>query len=135
MNTSLTSVSAITMFVEDTQRSRTFYERVFGLSPIYEDQNAVAFRFENMVVNLLETPAAHELIEPATVAGPDAGSRFQLTVGVEDTDAVCDDLAARGVELLNGPMDREWGLRTAAFADPDGHVWEVAAKLPEGTAA
>jgi catechol 2,3-dioxygenase-like lactoylglutathione lyase family enzyme len=135
MNTSLRSVGAITMFVEDTQRSRAFYERVFGLSPIYEDQNAVAFRFENMVVNLLKTPAAHELIEPATVAGPDAGSRFQLTVGVDDTDAVCEELAARGVDLLNGPMDREWGLRTAAFADPDGHIWEVAAKLPGRTPA
>jgi catechol 2,3-dioxygenase-like lactoylglutathione lyase family enzyme len=135
MNTSLTSVGAITMFVEDTQRSRAFYERVFGLSPIYEDENAVAFRFENMVVNLLKTPAAHELIEPATVAGPDAGSRFQLTVGVDDTDAVCEELAARGVDLLNGPMDREWGLRTAAFADPDGHIWEVAAKLPGRTPA
>jgi catechol 2,3-dioxygenase-like lactoylglutathione lyase family enzyme len=135
MNTSLTSVGAITMFVEDTQRSRAFYERVFGLSPIYEDENAVAFRFENMVVNLLKTPAAHELIEPATVAGPDAGSRVQLTVGVDDTDAVCEELAARGVDLLNGPMDREWGLRTAAFADPDGHIWEVAAKLPGRTPA
>ena len=135
MNTSLTSVAAITMFVEDTQRPRAFYERVFELSPIHEDENAVAFRFENMVVNLLKTPAAHELIEPATVAGPDAGSRFQLTIGVDDTDAVCEELAARGVDLLNGPMDREWGLRTAAFADPDGHVWEVAAKLPGRTPA
>jgi uncharacterized glyoxalase superfamily protein PhnB len=26
-------------------------------------------------------------------------------------------------------MDREWGLRTAAFSDPDGHTWEVAAKI------
>lgn len=131
MNTSLTSVAAITMFVEDTQRSRSFYEQVFGLSPIHEDENAVAFRFENMVVNLLKRPAAHELVGPATVAGPDAGSRFQLTIGVDDTDAVCEELAARGVDLLNGPMDREWGLRTAAFADPDGHIWEVAAKLPD----
>ena len=135
MNTSLTSVAAITMFVEDTQRSRSFYEQVFGLSPIHEDENAVAFRFENMVVNLLKRPAAHELIGPATVAGPEAGSRFQLTIGVDDTDAVCEELAARGVELLNGPMDREWGLRTAAFADPDGHIWEVAAKLPDRAAA
>jgi catechol 2,3-dioxygenase-like lactoylglutathione lyase family enzyme len=33
------------------------------------------------------------------------------------------------VELLNGPLDREWGVRTAAFADPDGHVWEIAQEL------
>jgi uncharacterized glyoxalase superfamily protein PhnB len=30
------------------------------------------------------------------------------------------------VKLLNGPMDRPWGIRTAAFADPAGHVWEIA---------
>jgi uncharacterized glyoxalase superfamily protein PhnB len=28
-------------------------------------------------------------------------------------------------------MDREWGVRTASFTDPDGHIWEVAARLPE----
>ena len=33
---------------------------------------------------------------------------------------------SRGVELLNGPMDRPWGIRTAAFADPAGHIWEIA---------
>jgi uncharacterized glyoxalase superfamily protein PhnB len=26
-------------------------------------------------------------------------------------------------------MDRAWGLRTASFTDPDGHIWEVAAEL------
>ena len=86
----------------------------------------------NMVVNLLKTGAAHELIEPATVAGADTGSRVQLTIGVEDVDAVCSELAAKGVKLLNGPIDREWGMRTASFTDPDGHIWEVAAKIREG---
>jgi len=76
------------------------------------------------------TSEAHGLIGPAVVAGQDAGSRFQLTIGVNDTDAVCEDLASRGVELLNGPIDRPWGMRTAAFADPDGHIWEVAAEIP-----
>ena len=27
-------------------------------------------------------------------------------------------------------VDRPWGLRTATFTDPDGHIWEVAAKIP-----
>jgi uncharacterized glyoxalase superfamily protein PhnB len=35
------------------------------------------------------------------------------------------------VTLLNGPMDREWGMRTASFTDPDGHIWEIAQQLPQ----
>ena len=128
---SLTSVGAITLFVENPQRSKAFYERVFDLSTIYEDENAAAFRFENMIVNLLEKPAARELIEPALVADREAGSRFQLTIWVDDADAVCEELASRGVSLLNGPMNRDWGMRTASFTDPDGHIWEVAQELPE----
>jgi catechol 2,3-dioxygenase-like lactoylglutathione lyase family enzyme len=128
---SLRSVGAITLFVEDPQQSKAFYLDVFDVPLLFEDENSAAFEFENMVVNLLKTPAAHGLIEPAPVADRDAGSRFQLTIWIEDTDAVCSELAARGVTLLNGPIDREWGMRTAAFTDPDGHIWEVAAKIPE----
>jgi lactoylglutathione lyase len=130
MSEPLNSVGAITMFVEDRERSKAFYEMAFDVETVHEDDNAVAFNFENMVVNLLVACEAHDLIAPAVVAGQEAGARFQLTIWVEDTNAVCEDLARRGVELLNGPIDRPWGLRTAAFADPDGHVWEVAGKIP-----
>ncbi len=129
MSASLKSLGAITMFVEDPQRSKAFYERVFDVPAVYEDENAAAFKFENTVVNLLKTSAAPELIAPGAVAGRETGSRFQLTIWVDDTDAVCEDLAARGVTLLNGPMNRAWGLRTACFEDPDGHIWEIAQGL------
>jgi len=126
---SLKSVGAITMFVDDPRRSKEFYERVFEVSPVFEDENSAAFEFENLIVNLLAERAAPELIEPTPVAGRETGERFQLTIWVEDADAVVEQLRSAGVELLNGPIDRPWGLRTAAFADPDGHVWEVAAKI------
>ena len=129
MGKGLSNVGAITLFVEDPARSKSFYERVFGLSPIYEDEASAAFRFEGMIVNLLESSAARELIVPAAVAGPEVGSRFQLTIWVDDADAACAELADRGVELLNGPMNRDWGMRTASFTDPDGHVWEIAQEL------
>jgi uncharacterized glyoxalase superfamily protein PhnB len=35
-------------------------------------------------------------------------------------------LGERGAELLNGPVDRPWGVRTASFRDPGGHIWEIA---------
>jgi uncharacterized glyoxalase superfamily protein PhnB len=88
------------------------------------------FRFENTLINLLRIPAARSLIEPGVVASPQSGSRFQLTIPVDDVDAACAELKARGVELLNGPMNRAWGIRTASFTDPGGHIWELAQPLP-----
>ena len=131
MNASLTSVGAITLFVDDPKRSKAFYEDVFGVPVVFEDAESAAFKFDNLLVNVLAATAAHELIEPAVVVGRDAGSRFQLTIWVDDADAAVAQLSSRGVALLNGPMDREWGVRTAAFADPDGHVWEIAQQLAE----
>jgi len=124
-----TSIGAITLFVEDVTRAKSFYQDVFDLSPVYEDESAAAFKFDNTIVNLLARSAAPELIEPATVAAPGSGSSFQLTIWVDDTDALISELSSRGVELLNGPLDRAWGLRTATFADPDGHIWEIAQAL------
>jgi lactoylglutathione lyase len=135
MSTSLKSVGAITLFVENPRRSQSFYEEVFELPVIWEDEDSAAFRFENTIVNLLRMPAARDLIDPGAVASREAGSRFQLTIWVDDADAVSAELAAHGVELLNGPLDREWGVRTASFTDPDGHIWEVAQKLPEADAS
>jgi catechol 2,3-dioxygenase-like lactoylglutathione lyase family enzyme len=123
------NVGAITLFVEDPAQSKAFYENVFGAPLVYEDGSAVAFRFENTIVNLLQRSEAGELVEPASVAPADVGSQLQLTVWVEDVDSACTELATRGVRLLNGPIDRPWGVRTAAFGDPDGHVWELAQKL------
>jgi catechol 2,3-dioxygenase-like lactoylglutathione lyase family enzyme len=124
------SIDFITLFTEDLGRSKAFYQDVFGLRLIYEDENSAVFRFANTGINLLRAEAAGELISPAAVATRDAGARLVFTIGVDDVDAVCTELAARGVELLNGPMNRPWGVRTASFTDPGGHIWEVAQELP-----
>lgn len=125
------AIDAITLFVEDLDKSKGFYQSVFGLPVFYEDKNSVLFKFENTLINLLKIPAAVDLIKPAVVADPGAGSRFQLTIPVDNVDAACAELAARGVELLNGPMDRPWGIRTASFTDPGGHIWEFAQPLTQ----
>ena len=119
-------ISAITLFVEDLAGSKRFYSDVFGLPVTFEDDASAVFSFGNTIINLLKATEARELIEPASVAPPDAGSRIQLTITVDDIDATCALLAARGVKLLNGPMDRPWGVRTASFRDPGGHIWEIA---------
>jgi catechol 2,3-dioxygenase-like lactoylglutathione lyase family enzyme len=125
------AIGAITLFTEDLARAKAFYQETFGLPVVFEDKDSAVFNFDDTLINLLRVSAAPELIAPGTVAGPETGSRFQLTIGVDDVDAVCAELARRGVQLLNGPMDRPWGIRTASFTDPAGHIWEIAQDLPQ----
>ena len=120
------NIFAITLFVEDLQAAKEFYLRVFGLPVDFEDNSSAVFKFGNTLINLLKTTSAPELIEPARVASTEAGSRFVFTLHVDDVDSMCAELVSRGVKLLNGPMDRPWGIRTASFVDPGGHIWEIA---------
>jgi lactoylglutathione lyase len=122
-------IAAITVFVEELDASKQFYQDVFDLPVYYEDENSAVFQFGAVLINLLDVSQAGELITPATVGTSGAGARSQFTIHVSDVDAVCATLTARGVALLNGPMNRPWGIRTAAFADPSGHIWEIAQEL------
>jgi catechol 2,3-dioxygenase-like lactoylglutathione lyase family enzyme len=126
MSSWVKGISAITLFVEDLGAAKQFYQEVFDLSVAFEDDDSAVFKFGNTLVNLLKSTAATELIDPAPVATREAGSRFQLTIEVDDVDEMCAELASRGVQLLNGPIDRPWGVRTASFRDPGGHIWEIA---------
>jgi lactoylglutathione lyase len=122
-------IGALTLFIDDVAASKAFYGGLFGAEPLFEDETSVAYAFGETVVNLSLRSGAGELIEPRPVADPKAGTTFMLTVWVASCDAACATLAERGIPLLNGPIDRPWGVRTAAFQDPDGHVWEVAQQL------
>jgi catechol 2,3-dioxygenase-like lactoylglutathione lyase family enzyme len=119
-------IAAITLFVEDVSVSKEFYARAFEAPVHFEDDVSVVFLFGATMINLLDIREAAELVEPAAVGRQAAGSRSLFTLTVDDVDAACARLADRGVALLNGPIDRPWGPRTAAFGDPDGYVWEFA---------
>ena len=121
------AIAAITLFVEDLGAAKGFYQEVFRLAIVHEDEDSAVFRFGETLINLLRASEAPSLVSPASVAPSSAGVRFQFTLDVEDVDAMCDELKRRGVVLLNGPLDRPWGLRTASFRDPGGHIWEIAA--------
>jgi catechol 2,3-dioxygenase-like lactoylglutathione lyase family enzyme len=119
-------ISAITLFTEDLDGTKEFYRDTFGLPLVYEDGGSAVFHFRNTLINLLKVTGAKELVEPALVGDSTAGIRQVYTITVNDVDAMCAELQSRGVTLLNGPMDRPWGIRTASFSDPAGHIWEIA---------
>jgi catechol 2,3-dioxygenase-like lactoylglutathione lyase family enzyme len=123
-------IGAITLFVEDTERAKSFYQKVFELEPGFEEATDVMFRMDNTLLFLTQSSEAPRMIAPAEAGRPGNGPRHVFAIIVDDVDAVCAELAGKGVALLNGPADRPWGMRTANFQDPDGYVWEIATQLP-----
>lgn len=46
-------IEVTTLFVDDLLKSKLFYQDVFDLSVVFEDENCAIFNFGNMMVNLL----------------------------------------------------------------------------------
>jgi catechol 2,3-dioxygenase-like lactoylglutathione lyase family enzyme len=123
------AIEVVTLFVENIDDAKAFYQKVFTPEIVYQDEVSSVLKFSGAMINLLKATEAPQLVEPSPVAAAGSGVRVLLTIKVDDVDAVCAELRCHGVTLLNGPVDRPWGRRTAAFADPSGHVWEVAQEL------
>jgi catechol 2,3-dioxygenase-like lactoylglutathione lyase family enzyme len=127
MGISLQRVDVIVLFVADVDRARTFYRDTFGLEPQTEDEVSAFYKLDTISIAILGPAAAHDLLSADAVSvDPSAGTSSQLVAFVSDVDATYADLVARGVEFVREPTDRAWGLRTAHFKDPDGHIWEIA---------
>jgi hypothetical protein len=84
---SLKSVNVINLFAEDLIGTKSFYQEVFGLPLIFEDETSALFKFENLMVMVRDVSAATKLIAPAAVGNPEGGSRFVLALFVDDEDA------------------------------------------------
>lgn len=132
MTNPFNELEVVTLFVDDLASTADFYTAALGLEVVYQDDVSMVVKLGHLILNLLHREQAPELVEPATVAKSTDGVRAMYTIRVTDVDSVCADLQRHGVQLLNGPVDRPWGRRTAAFADPAGNVWEVAQLLEDG---
>lgn len=121
-------IGAMTLYVPDLDRAKAFYQDAFGLEGRQLDDTTVMFRFKEMAVFLHKSARA---AEPLSETRDEAlGGAGQFAIIVDDVDAVSAELTKHGVELLSGPADRAWGMRTVTFADPGGHFWEIAQEIP-----
>ncbi|WP_338723827.1 VOC family protein [Devosia sp. XK-2] len=120
----LNNLEVVTLFVHDIAVAKAFYAKVFAVEVVYFDDVSAVLGLSGAMINLLEESQAPELVEPLQPARH--GVRALLTIKVADVDVECARLAQLGIDLLNGPVNRPWGRRTAAFRDPSGHVWELA---------
>jgi len=121
-------IGAMTLYFPDLGEARKFYADAFGLDVRPLDDDTAMLRLEGIFVFLARSSTAGQpLAEVLEQAAAGAG---QFAIIVDDVDTVCAEIAGRGVQLLSGPADRAWGMRTATFADPGGHIWEIAQEVP-----
>lgn len=127
MTVKLKRIDVVVLFVQDVERSKAFYGDILGLEVDQQDEVSAFLKLETGLVALLGPAASHDLLSPEAVSlDPSAAAKGQLVAFVDDVDGAYAELTAHGVEFIREPIDREWGLRTAHFKDPDGHIWEIA---------
>jgi uncharacterized protein len=121
-------VSLITLGVTDLARSRAFYERLGWRASGYSVEGVVAFfQCGGMAVALW---GRAEMAADAKV--PNDGQGFDgisLALNVESPEAVdrvLREVEDAGARLLDAGRKADWGGYLGHFADPDGHIWEIA---------
>jgi uncharacterized protein len=120
-------ISLITLGVADLGRARAFYEAMgWKAAPIGGDE--VVF-FQGLAFALALFPR-ESLACDAGVAPEGSGfAGIALAHNVrarEDVAAVLAQAAAAGARVIKPSTEASWGGQSGYFADPDGHLWEVA---------
>lgn len=120
-------VSLITLGVGDLSRARAFYENLGFKASSVGGAEVVFFQAGPMALCLFPRES---LACDAKVAADGAGFRaIALAHNVRTKEAVDATLAEAeraGATLVKPAEDAPWGGRSGYFADPDGHLWEIA---------
>jgi len=120
-------LSLVTLGVADLARARRFYEDGLGWKRGNDNEGVAFYQMPAMIFALWSRPS---LAEDAGVT--DSGAAFSGVAlaynarSREEVDAVLGEARAAGAEVVKPAHDTFWGGYSGYFADPDGHLWEVA---------
>jgi catechol 2,3-dioxygenase-like lactoylglutathione lyase family enzyme len=120
-------INMITLGVSDMEKAVQFYEKGLGLPRMPFEGGVVFFILNGSWLSLYTWDA---LAEDATVAATGTGFRgialAQVVSSKEEVVEVLDQAVRSGGKLVKKAQDVFWGGYSGYFADPDGHLWEVA---------
>lgn len=120
-------VSLITLGVADLGRARAFYERLGWKRSFCKAEGVAFFQIGGLALALWPRV---ELAKDANAT--DDGGKFTgialayNTRSRDEVDTVLAEAVAAGGRLLKPAQQAFWGGYQGYFADPEGHLWEVA---------
>lgn len=119
-------VTLITLGVDDLERSTKFYADL-GWHATRDQEGIVFYQINGMVLGLFgRGPLAKDQGRPDAKLGTGAMTLAQNYRTTEEVDAAYTKALSIGATALKTPQDVFWGGYSGYYADPDGHVWEVA---------
>ena len=120
-------VSLITLGVSDLKASKKFYEQGLGWKPSAGGNEDITFYdLGGMALALFSRKALAEDAKVSMGAGYAAVTLAHNLRTREEVDALFKQALRAGARELKKPEAAFWGGYSGYFADPDGHIWEVA---------
>jgi predicted lactoylglutathione lyase len=122
-------VSLVTLGVSDIARSTAFYQGMgWPLSPASVEGVVSFFNTSGGLLALYREDALAD--DAAQASGRAAGFRgVALAINLDsraDVDAAFEEIRRLRGRIVKPPTVADWGGYSGYFADPDGHLWEVA---------
>jgi catechol 2,3-dioxygenase-like lactoylglutathione lyase family enzyme len=119
-------ITLVTLGVRDIARSRGFYGTL-GWQEAGAQDGVVFYMLDGMIMGLFGLePLAADQGRPGAELGFGAVTLAQNYRDVTEVEEAYERALAAGATGLKDPSETHWGGYTAYFADPDGHVWELA---------
>lgn len=120
-------ISMITLGVRDVAASVEFYERGLGFPRRESPPEVAFFTLDGTWLGIYGRDALAEDAGVSAEGGGDASFALAHNVRSEaEVDAVVERAVAAGATLVKAPRKVFWGGYSGYFADPDGHLWEIA---------
>lgn len=120
-------ISMITLGVSDLNKSIGFYEKGLGLPRMDSPPTVAFFNLNGTWLGLYgHDDLAKDVQVPAEGNGFKGVSLGHNVKSEAEVDAVVQQALDAGATLKKQPQKVFWGGYSGYFADPDGHLWEVA---------
>ena len=122
----LRNLTDIGLFVADLERAMAFYGETLGFELKRHDFGFAEFHTNGVGLALWEVSDVTRALALADT--PRQGLSAMVAVRVETADAVDalhDELASKGVRIVQPPTTHPWNARTTYFSDPDDNLWEI----------